>query len=69
MRQENPPQETVVPFLEDVVDRRGAESYLSEAVTMSEHMLQAGWLAERDSVHSERALLRFGRHLDREARQ
>lgn len=37
---------TIVPFIADIFDRRGAESYLGEAVTMSEHMLQSAALAE-----------------------
>jgi predicted HD phosphohydrolase len=38
---------TIVPFIADIFERRGAESYLGEAVTMSEHMLQSAVLAER----------------------
>jgi [1-hydroxy-2-(trimethylamino)ethyl]phosphonate dioxygenase len=37
---------TIVPFIADIFERRGAESYLGEAVTMSEHMLQSAVLAE-----------------------
>ena len=37
----------IVAFIGDIFARRGAESYLGEAVTMSEHMLQAALLAER----------------------
>lgn len=37
---------TIVPFIADIFERRGAESYLGEAVTMSEHMLQSAALAE-----------------------
>lgn len=37
---------TIVPFIADIFARRGAESYLGEAVTMSEHMLQSAALAE-----------------------
>ena len=36
----------IVEFLVDIFDRRGADSYLGEAVTMSQHMLQAALLAE-----------------------
>lgn len=36
----------VVAFIGDIFARRGAESYLGEAVTMSQHMLQAALLAE-----------------------
>ena len=39
-------RETIVPFIADIFARRGAESYLGEAVTMSEHMLQGALLAE-----------------------
>ena len=40
------PGDDVVAFLADVFARRGAESYLGEAVSMSEHMLQSAALAE-----------------------
>ncbi len=36
----------VVDLIIDIFKRRGAESYLGEAVTMSQHMLQAATLAE-----------------------
>jgi phosphonate degradation associated HDIG domain protein len=39
-------RQTIVPFIADIFERRGAESYLGEAVTMSEHMLQSAALAE-----------------------
>lgn len=39
--------ETIVTFIGDIFARRGAESYLGEAVTMSQHMLQAASLAEQ----------------------
>ncbi len=38
---------TIVPFLADIIERRGAESYLGENVTISAHMLQAAQLAEQ----------------------
>lgn len=38
---------TIVAFIADIFNRRGAESYLGEAVSMSEHMLQCALLAER----------------------
>ena len=38
--------ETVVDFIGDIFLRRGAESYLGEEVSMSQHMLQAAQLAE-----------------------
>ena len=37
---------TIVPFIANIFERRGAESYLGEPVTMSEHMLQGARLAE-----------------------
>jgi [1-hydroxy-2-(trimethylamino)ethyl]phosphonate dioxygenase len=37
----------IVAFIADIFERRGADSYLGEAVTMSEHMLQGAFLAER----------------------
>jgi phosphonate degradation associated HDIG domain protein len=40
-------RDTIVPFIADIFARRGAESYLGEAVTMSEHMLQSAHFAER----------------------
>ena len=49
MTEEKPTQLTVdniVAFIGDIFDRRGAESYLGEQVTMSEHMLQCAHLAE-----------------------
>lgn len=41
---------SVVAFIGDIFARRGAESYLGEAVTMSQHMLQAARLAEEDGA-------------------
>lgn len=38
--------ETIVAFIGDIFERRGAESYLGEKVSMSQHMLQAAQLAE-----------------------
>lgn len=40
----------IVPFIGDIFARRGAESYLGEQVTMSQHMLQAARLAEQASA-------------------
>lgn len=37
----------IVAFIADIFQRRGADSYLGEPVTMSEHMLQAALLAEK----------------------
>jgi [1-hydroxy-2-(trimethylamino)ethyl]phosphonate dioxygenase len=39
--------DTIVDFIADIFARRGADSYLGEDVTMSEHMLQAAQLAEQ----------------------
>ena len=36
----------IVTFLQDIFERRGADSYLGEEVTMSQHMLQGALLAE-----------------------
>ena len=38
--------DTIVAFIADIFQRRGADSYLGEPVTMSQHMLQAALLAE-----------------------
>jgi phosphonate degradation associated HDIG domain protein len=46
-------RETIVPFIADIFMRRGAESYLGEAVTMSEHMLQGAQLAEQSGADEE----------------
>ncbi|RVC76646.1 HD domain-containing protein [Mesorhizobium sp. M4A.F.Ca.ET.022.05.2.1] len=43
----------IVEFIADIFERRGAESYLGEPVTMSEHMLQGAWLAEQDGAPDE----------------
>jgi phosphonate degradation associated HDIG domain protein len=40
----------IVEFIADIFERRGAESYLGEAVTMSQHMLQGAVLAEKDGA-------------------
>lgn len=42
--------DNIVAFIGDIFERRGAESYLGEQVTMSEHMLQGAWLAEQDGA-------------------
>jgi len=44
---------TIVPFLADIFQRRGAESYLGEQVSMAEHMLQGAWLAEQEGAPDE----------------
>ena len=40
----------IVNYIEDIFDRRGAESYLGEDVTMSQHMLQAAQCAEKSGA-------------------
>ena len=42
-----PGKDSIVAFIGDIFNRRGAESYLGEQVTMSEHMLQGAQLAEK----------------------
>jgi phosphonate degradation associated HDIG domain protein len=42
--------ETIVPFIADIFERRGAEAYLGEPVSLSQHMLQAAHLAEQDGA-------------------
>ena len=41
---------TIVDVLADIFERRGAESYLGEPVTMAQHMLQGAWLAEQEGA-------------------
>lgn len=43
----------IVEFIADIFERRGAESYLGEDVTMSQHMLQGAVLAEKDGAPEE----------------
>lgn len=43
----------IIAFIADIFERRGAESYLGEQVTMSEHMLQGACLAEQDNASDE----------------
>ena len=43
---------TIIPFLTGIFERRGAEEYLGEPVTIGEHMLQAAHFASRDG-HDE----------------
>lgn len=47
---------SIVDFIGDIFARRGAESYLGERVTMSQHMLQAAQLAEEAGA-SERTIV------------
>ena len=44
---------TIVPFLAELFERRGAEEYLGEPVTVAEHMLQAAAFAEREGASDE----------------
>ena len=39
---------TIIPFLNDIFDRRGADEYLGEPVTIGAHMLQAAHFARAD---------------------
>lgn len=48
-----PTRETIVDVIADILTRRGANSYLGEAVTMQEHMLQGAMLAEREGAPDE----------------
>jgi phosphonate degradation associated HDIG domain protein len=48
-----PTPQTIVAVIADILTRRGAESYLGEAVTMQQHMLQAAALAEREGAPDE----------------
>lgn len=50
---ENPNPDDIVDFIADIFLRRGAESYLGEAVTMSQHMLQGARLAEEAGASDE----------------
>ena len=44
---------TIVEFIADIFERRGAEPYLGEQVSMSEHMLQGAVLAEAEGAPEE----------------
>jgi phosphonate degradation associated HDIG domain protein len=46
-------RDSIVDFIADIFERRGAESYLGEPVTMSQHMLQGAQLAEREGAGDE----------------
>ncbi len=45
--------DNIVAFIADIFERRGADSYLGEEVTMSEHMLQGAQLAEISGAGDE----------------
>lgn len=53
MKPEEVTRDTIVAFIADIFERRGAESYLGEPVTMAEHMLQGAWLAEEEGAPEE----------------
>ena len=53
MNADAPGRNDIVAFIADIFERRGAESYLGEQVTMSEHMLQGAALAEREGAAEE----------------
>jgi phosphonate degradation associated HDIG domain protein len=44
---------TIVSFIADIFERQGAEEYLGEPVTISEHMLQGAWFAEQEAAPDE----------------
>ena len=43
----------IVPFIADIFARRGAEEYIGEPVTISEHMLQAAEFAEKSGADED----------------
>ncbi len=45
--------ESIVDFLADIFERRGADSYLGEQVTMSQHMLQCAECAAAEGAEDE----------------
>ncbi len=45
--------DTIIPFLAEIFTRRGAEEYLGEPVTISEHMLQGAELAEQANASED----------------
>lgn len=53
MNQIAPTSETIVEIIADIFERRGADAYLGEPVTVSEHMLQGAWLAEQEGAPEE----------------
>jgi [1-hydroxy-2-(trimethylamino)ethyl]phosphonate dioxygenase len=46
-------RDNIVEFIAGIFERRGADDYLGESVTMSEHMLQGAVLAEREGAPEE----------------
>ena len=53
MSQTAPTSETIVEIIADIFERCGADAYLGEPVTVSEHMLQGAWLAEQEGAPEE----------------
>ena len=45
--------DNIVPFIADIFARRGAEEYIGEPVTISEHMLQAAEFAEQSGASED----------------
>ncbi len=45
--------DTIVGLIADILTRRGSDSYLGEAVTMQQHMLQAAAQAQREGAPEE----------------
>ena len=52
---------TIIPFLNDIFERRGADEYLGEPVTIGDHMLQAAHFAQRDG-HEDPVIAAALRH-------
>ena len=50
MISENRDEADIIELIADIIERRGAESYLGEAVTMAEHMLQTASLARAEGA-------------------
>lgn len=46
-------RDNIVAFIGDIFERRGADSYLGEEVTMAEHMLQGALLAGEGGARDE----------------
>ena len=53
MNELNLDKSNIVAFLGNIFERRGAEIYLGEKVSMAEHMLQGAALAEASSSSDE----------------
>ena len=46
-------RENLVEFIADIFERKGSDSYLGESVTMSQHMLQGAFQAEKNGADDE----------------